>query len=489
MNGRSGFLFVMMFLWAVTAHSVEAVVSYALFYKPAAAGKDSAFLEVTWQINPSSLHYRKNDQGNLVGAVQTAVSLSVDTGLLLRERYTLQTTPLPPGKAAGQSLLQFKRFYVPPGEVRLRIDLGETEFAQQNFQYVQDIRVDHFPATASVANIQILDTFFASSVPSPFLKNGHQQLPRPLNFYNDGQRLVHFYTEMYASNHTGEPLIQHFYLSKRPNDYPIARLQLYDTLPKAAAVNGSFHTLSLATLPSGNYYLNAHLQTMQGNVLDTESTFLQIINKTPDEVKITAQDSAAAAKPAESFFDLGKTFVAKFTTKQILAILKMISPNADPVETNVINNFFKRPDDAYMRYFVYNYFSKTNKEHPEQAWKEFSDLIREVNREFNSGNSMGYETERGRVYLKYGKPDERVRVPNEAGAVPYEIWRYNAVGPGNQTGTFLFYQPAFSINDYRLLTSTVTGELYNPSWKSMLYSTGRASGNSNSRAEQYLDGR
>jgi hypothetical protein len=99
---------------------------------------------------------------------------------------------------------------------------------------------------------------------------------------------------------------------------------------------------------------------------------------------------------------------------------------------------------------------------------------------------MGYETDRGIVHLRYGAPVEVVRVPNEAGAVPYEIWRYDVGGKIGGSGLFLFYSPAYMVSDYRLLHSTVPGERNNPGWRGALYSTGRSSGNANARAEQYF---
>jgi hypothetical protein len=99
---------------------------------------------------------------------------------------------------------------------------------------------------------------------------------------------------------------------------------------------------------------------------------------------------------------------------------------------------------------------------------------------------MGYETDRGVIHLRYGPPVEVIRVPNEAGAAPYEIWRYNVGGKIQGSGLFLFYSPGYMSSDFRLLHSTVPGERNNPGWRSALYSTGHSSGNLNARAEQYF---
>ncbi len=77
-------------------------------------------------------------------------------------------------------------------------------------------------------------------------------------------------------------------------------------------------------------------------------------------------------------------------------------------------------------------------------------------------------------------------MPNEAGALPYEIWRYNPNTRMRGPGAFLFYSPGSAASGYRLLHSTVTGETQNPDWRSLLYVGGQSSGNANARAEEYF---
>jgi GWxTD domain-containing protein len=191
--------------------------------------------------------------------------------------------------------------------------------------------------------------------------------------------------------------------------------------------------------------------------------------------------------------DLKKTFIGKYTLAQVRAILKMLIPVSDANSINSINGFLKKPDELYMRYFIYNYFAAIDKKNPERAWKEFSDKIREVNKKFSYGGTPGYETERGYTYLRYGAPTDIVTVSNEKGALPYEIWQYNSLrqlnGKDIPDAVFLFYKPDQMMSDYRMLHSTVSGEMINPSWRTYLYNGGEGGNNGNSRAEQYIRNR
>lgn len=470
------------------AEAIEAVATCNLFHRTAHDGSDSAFVEISWQIIPSSLHYRKATDGSLVSEIETAITISNDSAIITRHRYTLQTLPMHPGDAAKQKITELRTYPIPQGKWRIRLALAEAAFTKAAFIFNDSLIVTPLTLPA-ISSLQLLDTFFASTVPGPFLKNGMQQLPLPLNFLDNGRRQLHFYAEIYPEKGQCVP-ISYYYISKKPMEHPLFDINLQDTLPKNPGMAPMVHSLDVGRLPSGNYYLNGMLKDTGGRTLANTSVFFQIINKKPDAAPLRPDDTGRTmdVKETGNYFDLSSTFVHKFNHDQLRAILKMILPQADPTEGAAILNFFKRPDELYTRYFVYNYFSKFNKAHPEQAWKEFSELIRSVNKDFNSGGTMGFETDRGVIYLKYGKPDERVRVPNEQGAVPYEIWRYNTVGRTSQVGLFLFYQSGAG-NDFRLVHSTAPGERYNPDWKKLLYTNGQPSGNGNSRAEQYFDGK
>ena len=86
-----------------------------------------------------------------------------------------------------------------------------------------------------------------------------------------------------------------------------------------------------------------------------------------------------------------------------------------------------------------------------------------VNDEFGTKLKKGYETDRGRVYLQYGPPNKLVDVPSEPNAYPYQIWFYYHIGNFNNR-KFVFYNRDLSSNDYVILHSDMTGEVYNRQW-------------------------
>lgn len=59
--------------------------------------------------------------------------------------------------------------------------------------------------------------------------------------------------------------------------------------------------------------------------------------------------------------------------------------------------------------------------------EEYYTRVLEANQLFDT-SMPGWETDRGRIYIKYGKPDEIERHPFEMDSRPYEIWYYYSLG-------------------------------------------------------------
>jgi GWxTD domain-containing protein len=87
-----------------------------------------------------------------------------------------------------------------------------------------------------------------------------------------------------------------------------------------------------------------------------------------------------------------------------------------------------------------------------------------ANQNFHMMGREGYRTDRGRVYIVYGPPDDYERHPNESESRPYEIWTYNAIQGGVEFD-FVLRSPG---GDYELVNSTHRNELHDTNWQRYL---------------------
>jgi len=505
---RPGICVWLLFL-SVRLMAIDASVSHSLFYKedPVKKGVYVPSLEIYWQVNPSSLHFVTTTEKKIVARIRTDIVLSDATGIIKEDHFILQTNPRSkPEDLATLSILELRKYEVTTGSVKVYFRLTDVNDSVSHFVYEDSINVSAEKGKPFYSDLQLLDTFFTLDAKTPFSKNGKQQIPLCADFLDDNKRTLHFYGSLYGLEHVPAdhyPLVHRVRIAKKENEGFFADMNSVDTLltNRTPVILGSF---PISKLVSGNYYIVATLQDKFGAMIASRSHFFQRLNLHPEkqvvEKKAAKEMFADTAMEHVTLLDLDKTFLFKYSLAQVRAMLKMLLPVSDPMQTNTINGFLKSPDEMYMRYYIYNYFQAIDAKDPGRAWKEYSEKVLEVNKKFTSQGTAGYETERGFIYLRYGPPTDIITVSNETGSLPYEIWQYNTLTQFTNkkelaNALFLFYKPGQMMGDYRLLHSTVTGEMINSSWRMYLYASTNASSstasgtNPNSRAEQYFSNR
>jgi GWxTD domain-containing protein len=460
-------------------YAIEAVTSHALFFMPF-GNTFKPYIELYWQIAPASIHF----DSSYTAKIRTDITISNISGILAQDHYILQSNNAANiNQALTQNFLEYKKFMVSEDRVYIRLQLTDLADTAYTYIYNDSLLVSIPKDNPFYGSLQILDTSYSSTQKSLFTKNGHVNIPLCANFIDNSRNTIFYYTELYNAILMKEAiLLQSVYVSKKPAGDMIYHLHKDDTI-KTHLTNYVANQLKIDVLPSGNYYLNIILTDDKQNRLANESVFFQRINTTPLKEK-----KVDTGFEKVTVFDLGETFVSKYTLPQLMAILKMLKPIGNALENETINNFLTRPDELYMRYFIYNFWNDRNPKNPKSAWDTYAATVKEVNRLFRGSGSPGYETERGIIYLKYGKPAEMITVENENGAVPYQIWTYDKLPKQSNGGMILFYKPGNMLGEYQVLHSTIRGETRNTNWRISLYTTGKESSSMNSKAEQYFPG-
>jgi GWxTD domain-containing protein len=78
----------------------------------------------------------------------------------------------------------------------------------------------------------------------------------------------------------------------------------------------------------------------------------------------------------------------------------------------------------------------------------------------------GWLTDRGRVLMVYGHCDNLDDMQHPTGGFPYQVWNYYTHGEG---AVFVF-QDQGNLGDFRLVHSSVEGELFSKGWDEVLRS-------------------
>ncbi|ROL61542.1 GWxTD domain-containing protein, partial [Bacteroidetes/Chlorobi group bacterium ChocPot_Mid] len=90
----------------------------------------------------------------------------------------------------------------------------------------------------------------------------------------------------------------------------------------------------------------------------------------------------------------------------------------------------------------------------------YRELVKFVDRNFSYGKTRGWQTDRGRVYLKYGKPSEREQHPFFGETRAYESWFYSEI----QGGVYFHFVDMSGNGRYELVHSTAQFEVQYENW-------------------------
>jgi GWxTD domain-containing protein len=92
--------------------------------------------------------------------------------------------------------------------------------------------------------------------------------------------------------------------------------------------------------------------------------------------------------------------------------------------------------------------------------------IAEANKRFREGGAAqveGWHTDRGRILLRYGEPDERLNRPQSGTTPPYEVWKYTRT----RARKFVFLDET-RFGHYALLYTDERREPSRPDWEAIL---------------------
>jgi len=91
---------------------------------------------------------------------------------------------------------------------------------------------------------------------------------------------------------------------------------------------------------------------------------------------------------------------------------------------------------------------------------EYFNRVAVADAQYKTGFRDGWKTDRGRVYIVYGPPDEVERHVNEINVKPYEVWLYHSI----QGGVQFVFGDRTGFSDYILLHSTHRSEMHDENW-------------------------
>ena len=215
-------------------------------------------------------------------------------------------------------------------------------------------------------------------------------------------------------------------------------------------------SLDLVGLPAGAYRMKAAL-TMGGQTVQRVSPFVMA-----DLAETVAKD--VVRREASRVADEG--YFEAMSEEQLDEAQRPLIYIAKSGELGVYN---KKLSLAAKRKFMTEFWRQrdptpaTERNERREQFYQAIELANRTFREGGRGTQAGWRTDRGKVYAKYGVPDEVLRRSQQGKAPPYEAWRYST-----GKGRYFIFADRSGFGAYNLIATNELQEPGIPHWQSIV---------------------
>ncbi len=445
---------------------VQIDVSHAAF----AYGTEESMVELYLAVDAASLDYAAED-GGFAAVVPLDVSIMQSTTTDLpdaledavwRDSLLLRfAVPDTANIAPGQHFVHQIRTLVPPGEYELSLLIPPDHADNRpELELRRDVIVPNFTNEneAALSDVTLAISISQSSnQQSPFYKNNLEVRPNANQLFGEGLSDLFYYAEAYGTEVVAGPDDEYTlfaYISEANRPQPMQDLQKRSTRTAQSpdVLVGQF---DLSALPSGSYFLRLALLNDNNESVVEQSQKFFVYNP-----------GVERAQPAALEMEFETSPYASMSEEEVDAAIQHALVVANESE----RRRFNRIKDLNERRRALMEFWQTRDPRPSTPTNEFKDefyqRLQYANDRYSSNMQEGWQTDRGRVVIKYGLPTSVEPHLYDRGMRPYEIWNYNSI-PGEGQSLFVFAD-LDGFGRFELVHSTVTGERTRPNWQDEL---------------------
>jgi len=425
---------------------------------------DQPYIETYMEVYANTLKIQAIDTTQLSYGVEVVQLLkNEDAEIIDYKKYTIAQ------KISSNELLtnilDLQRFPLKNGHYLLEVQVTDINDPSSKETYNEYIRINYTNKDIELSDIELLDSYAATDEVNNTTKSGFSLIPLVSNYYSPEFDKLAYYFEIYNPLLNSDESYVLLQSIKVKETGKIAgqfnKLKKIKSTPITPLIN----TFNIESLPTGNYVLAIQVRNNLNELIVEKKIDFQRTNfNSPVDI-----DRLNAVNYANTFCDyLPKDSLEEF--------INCLIPIASPFELNIINRKLKAMNDTARRQFIYSFWYNKDNQLPQKAWEDYKIQVKRIETLFGTKIKRGYQTDRGRVYLKYGAPNNLIDRPNEPSSYPYQIWHYHRLGKFNNK-RFIFYLPDLVTNDYFILHSDVPGEVKNENWNAALNSRNSTNGN------------
>lgn len=443
-------LAIVLFFSSIQARALDMSVQHATFM---ANGR--TYVEVSIYILGNSLTFQTVDSLRNQASVDVTVLFLQGEEVRQFDRYRLVSEKMEiPG-----DIYHIGRYVLPEGQYRLEVDAVDGVDSTNTHRVISEVSILFDKQGIQQSDVVLLASAKPDTIGHPLAKNGIIMEPLGFNYYDRYANTLVFYNEVYGTGDIKEDILVHYAIYE-PSD-SLLRAPILERFKrkKTAEILPILMKMDISTLPSGRFKFVCEIWQLDKKILSSRELFFFRTNPVQDLQMAVETEVIQQAQ-----------FIDTLEYDDLNYAIRALVPRLAGMDIETANFLLEDKKPKYMRYFLYNYWSRTAPSDPPGTFAKYMEIARAVDRMYYSGFRRGFETDRGYIFLKYGKPDDLITVEDEVDAPPYEIWTYYNLPNSRQSNVkFLFYNPELTRNGFQLLHSTARGERQNPRWESVLY--------------------
>jgi GWxTD domain-containing protein len=360
-----------------------------VWYLPGPADSTRALIGIS--LSNSALQFVRTDDGRWQAAYGVTASLEPGSGAESVEKSWQQSVSVASFDEtllAGETIVFQTDITLAPGDYDLSLA-------------VRDRNADHGSRVAGTLDVPALPSARLALSEPVLLRlyrpadQGTEYVVHPSHYYPTTPERIDFLAEASGASPQAAPYTLRVSLIPAGEDVtPVGPAWTGDLTPDSTGTMEAFGSLDKPAAQFGEFELVLELTDAGGNVLASQSTPILI--------------AGSSAWIAENWKDA----------------LRLIRYEATEDELEILEDI----EDPAARLEAWGCFWKIRDPVPATATNEalvnYFQRIETANRTWRSALRPGFQSDRGRVYITLGPPDDMIERPMPGGPVPFEIWRY-----------------------------------------------------------------
>lgn len=469
----------------LNAWALQSEVNWNLFYAP----NKGMYVESYVLIPASTVQFATNTKGIKQAQVELITTFTQGDKIVKADRYVLNSIAIKDTLTPISNLIDQQRTLLPDGNYTWEIQFKDLNNANNTTTFKRDIVVQSpTPNRIFLSDIMLVEQYSPSKTENQYSRNGYDLVPNILYYFPQHLNRLAFYAEIYQTDQAikDPDFLVKYYIANKGAVQATGKWQGFKKM-NPAEINVLFADFDISELYSGNYEIVIEVRNKQNELISVKRSLFQRNKKNLQPTTDKIEETEVSRLDFQNI-DIAQTFVSTFTLADAERHLLSITPLlVNQSEMRVVKNLLSAHELSYAQRYLYRFWERINPANPKNAFNKYQTDLIAMDEKYGTPFQKGFETERGRVHLRYGKPNEIIATPNDPVAFPYEVWHYYQLADGQKDIKFIFFQPDES-GDYRLIHSDAKEEPYEPNWKRWVFNRARKSNvqdaNNNQRTDE-----